>query len=347
MYSKIIEFDDPLWINFLNEYNHEFYQVPEYLKLEQEISGGKILAFYFKRANSSALMPFLIKNLEYPINGYEFDSKSPYGYSGILFSKDFNIDYYKDFFSELITLSKDLGILTHFIRLNPIYNNQKFPLSKVIDQQMHGPTVFVDLKTSLKELESNISSNHRRNINKLVKSDYRTVVNDWSHYEDFKDIYSESMIRLNAKDYYRFESEYFEKLRRILGKNMLLASVVDNENKVVSAAIFSSYNSIVQYHLGATSSDHLDVAPSKLLFKDVISYFKEMGAEILHLGGGLATSEDSLFNFKKGFSKSLLEFCSLNIITDYEKYGKYNELVMKLKNSKPEDPDFFPVYRNV
>ena len=346
MHSEILEYNDSKWLKYLEQNEHEFYQVPLYLKLEQEIGGGEIKAFYFKKNNSEALVPFIMKKLplKYKVD-YLFDAKSPYGYSGILFSSNFDKNLIELFFDELLLLSRKSKILTHFIRLNPIYNQQEFPLSRMIDQQFHGPTVYVDLQLSESALEQQISNNHRRNISKLVGLGFTTEINNWSQYDDFQSLYLKTMKRLNAKSYYHFNKEYFEKFKSILAEKLYLACTKDSEGKVVSSAIFSNYNGIVQYHLGATDENYLKIAPSKLLFSDVIKYFKYKEARLLHLGGGLGTSEDSLFRFKKGFGNGIFEFCSLNLITDRSSYLEYSAFVEKNTESVMED-DFFPTYRS-
>jgi lipid II:glycine glycyltransferase (peptidoglycan interpeptide bridge formation enzyme) len=106
----------------------------------------------------------------------------------------------------------------------------------------------------------------------------------------------------------------------------------------------------VQYHLGGTKNEFLKQAPSKLMFDYVRFWAKERGNKFLHLGGGVGSAKDSLYNFKAGFSKQRHLFLTLRLITDQQKYDSLVELRAKtLKTAAKNlvDSNFFPAYRSL
>ena len=80
--------------------------------------------------------------------------------------------------------------------------------------------------------------------------------------------------------------------------------------------LFFEHAGIVQYHLGGTRDRFLETAPMKLLFHFARGWFKERGAEALHLGGGVGGKADALLHFKAGFSPLRARFHTWRIVAD-------------------------------
>jgi hypothetical protein len=62
----------------------------------------------------------------------------------------------------------------------------------------------------------------------------------------------------------------------------------------------------------------------------------------LHLGGGVGFKEDSLFDWKKGFSDLSFNYYSLRQVVNKEVYAT---LIGDRGLNPQEDVDFFPLYR--
>jgi lipid II:glycine glycyltransferase (peptidoglycan interpeptide bridge formation enzyme) len=80
------------------------------------------------------------------------------------------------------------------------------------------------------------------------------------------------------------------------------------EGKVICGGLFILCDGIVQYHLSGTLGEFLELAPMKLLLDTVRLWANERKGRVLHLGGGVGAQEDSLFEFKAGFSDRRHEF---------------------------------------
>lgn len=80
----------------------------------------------------------------------------------------------------------------------------------------------------------------------------------------------------------------------------------------------------------------------KLLIDEATIVGREHNMEYLHLGGGVGGNEDSLFEFKSGFSDTILNFKTWRFVSDQE---EYNKLVQARWDNQPIKSDFFPLYR--
>jgi hypothetical protein len=151
------------------------------------------------------------------------------------------------------------------------------------------------------------------------------------------------MARVGAAAYYFFSADYYAELRRALGERLHLL-LVEHGDKVASAALFTECNGLVQYHLGGTREEFLPQAPMKLLFHFARTWFKQRGARLMHLGGGLASRDDSLLHFKAGFSSRRARFHSWRLITAP---AAYDALVADWRRESGREPrgTFFPAYR--
>jgi thiamine pyrophosphokinase len=75
---------------------------------------------------------------------------------------------------------------------------------------------------------------------------------------------------------------------------------------------------------------------------------KQRGNRIFHLGGGLGSRQDSLFDFKASFSKQRHPFYTLRLITDSQNYRNLIKARAMEMNINPEEliqTSYFPAYR--
>jgi hypothetical protein len=81
----------------------------------------------------------------------------------------------------------------------------------------------------------------------------------------------------------------------------------------------------------------------KLLFDEASVIGKNMGMRYLHLGGGVGGREDSLFNFKCGFSDLFMNFNTWRYIANL---SIYNNLVEERCKNTDFNTMKFPLYRS-
>ncbi len=150
---------------------------------------------------------------------------------------------------------------------------------------------------------------------------------------------------MDAGDYYNFPTTYFNNLKRALGDRLHLCTVHSPTGEPASAGLFTRHNGIVQFHLSGSARQHRHLSPSKLMLFDMIMWAKSRGDRVVHLGGGVGSQKDSLFDFKAGFSNSRSHFETIRIVTDERRYSYCAELDEKNSGMSAGDA-FFPGYRS-
>jgi lipid II:glycine glycyltransferase (peptidoglycan interpeptide bridge formation enzyme) len=212
-----------------------------------------------------------------------------------------------------------------------------------------GETVFIDLRLSEAEIWQETRPEHRNKINRCKRAGFTArMVQVEQYISEFITIYEETMERVGAAQSYYFNKDYYLELRDALGEQLHLC-IVELNNQVACAGLFTECCGIVQYHLGGTRNHFLKQAPSKLMFDYVRFWAKDRGNEVFHLGGGVGSAKDSLYHFKAGFSKQRDNFMTLRLITDEIKYRELVELRAKSLNTDATillATSFFPAYRS-
>lgn len=343
MEFEIIELDNPKWDDYINScYIYDFHHTSCFHKIEVK-SKEKAKLFIVKTKQELIALPLIIKKI--PLTNY-YDATSVYGYCGPLASQSFEklskklILYFK---KEFIKYCNQNNIISVFSRLHPLvsYNNFFSDFGECKDLNK---TIIIDLKLPLDEQRKGYRKSNKSEINQLVKKKGYVVENisphDDKQINEFVNIYHETMKRVNAKEYYFFDFNYFKKLlNNLCFKCHLLVAIKDNN--MAAGAIFTETKSIMQYHLAGTKQEYIKDTSMKLIIDKARLLGNKNKLHYLHLGGGVdGEDEDSLFRFKAGFSKQFCQFSVWNMIVNQQ---AYHSLVKEKGNIKANN--FFPLYR--
>lgn len=342
-----INYQDVQWETMLTESDYDLYHLPGFASLEADLLGGKAIGWYHVSGDEKYLMPLIQREIG---SAGRYDLVSPYGYPGLLYNRITNpINDQKA--SQVLNLfeqeAREAGYVSSFIRLNPLWNAWKVvegerTLNDHVRQWFHGGTISVDLRASETAIKDSFSENHRRNLRRLHSLGFTAQVNKWESIDGFVAAYRQTMKRRMAHPYYFFPDDYFRKLRDMLGDKLLYVSVCDADGRFSSGGLFTLFNPVMQYHLGATLTDQLYLSPSKLMMDAAIAYGKLNNARTLHLGGGLGGSTtDGLFRFKKGFGRLYHPYSTLRFVHDPKRYDELKRQG-KFQNTPAE---YFPEYR--
>ncbi len=355
MNTKIIKLRDVLWLETLSDISHDIYHLPEYLYLEAVRNSAQAEAILITDGDKIFFLPYLLREcndlFDENIDTTKFyDVVSPYGYPGILLSESALNDgeFIKLAFDRLISTFRDLGFYSAFIRLHPILNDGIRQILSNDICKTNGETISINLTLSEAEIWQQTRQTHRNQINKSKRSGMiPAIIPFQSGISQFKSIYYETMNRLKADDNYYFDDEYFFNFSKL--ENNVHLSIVKLEEQTICAGIFTECCGIIQYHLSGTRNEFFKQSPNVLMLDYVRLWAKERGNQFLHLGGGLGGDNDSLFQFKAGFSKLRSSFDTLRIILDQEKYLHLLSLRASRLNANTEDllnSKFFPAYRS-
>jgi len=337
-----------------SSYNYDFYHLSSYHNIAELRGEGKAYLFVYKENGQFIAVPFLLRPI-LRIEGLKergkslFDVTSVYGYVGpvsnIPTKKN---DILSKFGEALLDIFKEKSVVTAFSRLHPIWRNNYF--LKLGDLIRLGKTVSIDLSLSLEDQFRLFRDNHKRDIKKLRSMNIKVYLdNDWKYLEDFIKTYKATMHRAKALEYYFFDKQYFLLLKKYFGKNLKLF-VAEYDGQIIGSGLFSICNSIVQYHLGGINPDFSKISPLKIILDEVRIWATGQKAKLFHLGGGVGSYEDSLYNFKAGFSDRYHQFYVWKLVVNpsiFEELKKTHENWRQENQWELINPDYFPPYRSI
>ena len=339
--------DDPRWRNILDRSQHDFYHLPEYAALMGKMEQRQAFAFYAMDSGRECLIPLLRRQLpdQYESQSAWCDLQSPYGYPAPLFTHPEDLESVERFLKALVLASNELGACSIFLRLHPLFGFGPGLRTDCFRLRPHGETVSVNLSQSEEEMWSQTRSGHKYEIRRLEKMGFTTAIDEWTFLDAFIRMYFETMERVDADQYYKFDSRYFTDLKAALGDHLHLCCVLSPEGQPVAAGLFTCAGNIMQYHLSGSDPIFHRLAPTKLMLHTMRLWGKQHGCAILHLGGGLGADHDALFQFKAGFSKDLHRFQTCRIIVNQQRYSVL-KLRAGLSPSCAADLDavYFPPY---
>ncbi|ALA60751.1 GNAT family N-acetyltransferase [Nitrospira moscoviensis] len=344
MNADFISHDDARWRQFLKNTKHDCYHLPEYAEIAAADEDALPTAFYAEDGQAACLIPLLVRPIPAALNAPAdwFDCASPYGYSGIVTSP--SEERWEPFLDAFRSAARARGIVSAFIRLHPLFPLHREALEPAGRLVRHGRTVFIDLSTPKESVWLQVSSNHRRNIRRLVRSGFQCSLDEWSRLPEFVDMYHATMRRVGAPQSYFFSPRYFESLRDKLGPRVHLACVLSPSGELAAGSLLIVTEGIVEYHLGGSADRYLPLAPSKLAMDFIWRWSQEQAYDILHLGGGVGAVEDSLFHFKAGFSPARGEFYTYRLVIDERKHAALQQMAHSVRRAAANG-DFFPAYR--
>lgn len=353
----ILETTSKQWSSVLMSLQYDFYQLPEYLSLEANRTNSIAKAFLAVEGEKVFFIPFLMRSCQNIIQTKKeiFDVFSPYGYPGILLSEAAKQD---NFFCQLAlekfcSFLKEQNVCSAFLRLHPILNENIDAIFNSNVWLENGTTVSIDLTSSPEQMWKDTKPNHRNKINRCLKKFALTAkISKFSEgINSFCQLYEETMSRVAAKDiYYSFNTEYFQQMDCLMSEYLYICLVTSSSGQVASAGLYTKVGKIVQAAFGGISNDFVKQSPSILEIDAVRYWAKQQGCQYLHLGGGVGGSQDSVYQFKAGFSRIRHKFKTMRLIINPKNYHYLVESRAKSLNLESLElykSNFFPAYRTI
>lgn len=337
--------EDTRWSEALARVDHDVYHLPGYLALEARRMGGRAIAALVGWDDEALLVPLVARDVD---GGNARDLSSPYGYAGLLTSGRSDAVLALEAIQFLLDELRQRGYCSLFLRLHPILNASVGGLPSHAVHET-GATVVVDLTRPADELWRGVRKSELHQARRLERRGLEVRFETaGAALDDFYDIYLETMHRVSAAPvYFEFDLGYFLELASALGERLVLCTVREGD-EVLAAKLYTRSSGIVQNLLGGTRTGALSTQPSVLETIEAMRYFRERGARVLHLGGGVGGRKDSLFHFKEGFSHEVVPYRTMRVILDGETYERYSaERARELGVGVGElaEHEFFPLYR--
>jgi len=325
----------------------DIYYLPEYAYLFELKGDGKAHCFvYYDGPDHIVLYPFLRRNInELPafadLPGDLTDITSSYGYGGYLRNSQ-QIDMYR-FISLFHQYCQENNIISEFVRFHPFLENHAY-CEKSVSPQLWNEIVYFDLNNSEEDIWKAIARTARQGINKAVAANITLSYDpDFEHMDRFCDLYTETMNKVGADNYYFFSQSWFENMVKLLKDHMALFHAIQ-EGEIIGSMINFHCGDYICIFLAGSNPEKLHLRPNNFLYFKSALWAKAMGFKKYLLGGGLKPN-DSLFKFKTLFSPLRAPFYLGKVIHNPEQYQYLcnRKLEGSLTDSNPNG--FFPLYR--
>lgn len=336
----------------------DVYFTPEYGAAVSNVESGSWELFVVRfNDGCSCFYPYIKREILSPsLRQPAFDLVGPYGYSGPWSSGRVFAHHWFLFREEFRKEAHVRQYVSEFIRFSPY-----LPLQQEIFRQLKDVLSWQHLETYAVSLlnkcgyPTGARKNHRRKVKKARENglfpEFETLVSTQSNlFRDFLSLYEATMDRRSASSYYHFPTTYYDALlnalREVQGRIYIV--VVYNTDKNASAAsLILHYRDVLHYHLGGSSEMGRRLGAMDLMFQAVIEYGYQLGAQLLHLGGGLKPL-DGLSSFKRSLSNLQYEWYLGKSILNKELYSLLlheRASFLNVDCDTLEKTGFFPAYR--
>ena len=288
---------------------YDVYYLSGYTKAFETHGDGEANLLYYTSENLRGINVIMKRDVSEDNNFLEkieknkfFDIVTPYGYGGWLFEGEQHEESIEKFCSEYKKWCDESGIISEFVRFNPVLDNVSGICEKVYDTTALGNTVAI-LLDDKEKIWDRFSSKNRGHIRAAIKAGVTVKIdNSEDMFEIFRDIYNTTMDRDEAKSYYYFQKDFFESIKNDLKNNATLFTAYLGE-KPIASSIMIFANGYMNYHLSGQLYEYRKYSGTSLILYEAAKWGCERGYKWLHLGGGLGAQEGPLYDFKKSFYK--------------------------------------------
>jgi serine/alanine adding enzyme len=281
------------------------------------------------------------------------DAVSPYGYSGVFASPSLSGEQVQQAWSATVSCLRDLGVISVLLRHSPLVPQPSdlFGLPGLRSVVSGHPTVVLE-PAERESAWSGLEKHCRNKIRKATKNGYTGSVRPAEDQDlmtggAFRNLYEQTMDRLDAAAMYDFSDDYYKALLGGLGSSLLIAQVRDERGVVVSCNLLMRHAERLHSHLSCSNREDARMGSNNLLKWTSIEFAIDQGLSQFHLGGGL-DARDSLFSFKHSFGGRELEYCVSGLVTDDQLYQAQVERRAKELDTTSEallTSSYFPAYR--
>ncbi len=319
----------------------DIYHTPEYHAAHEANGDGTALCFVAEEGENLLLHPFMLRDI--PGTGWR-DIETVYGYGGPLANQGAG-SFLRMASACWVEYCRRIRVVAEFIRFNPISGNHALyhPLATK-DRE----TVVLDLSGTPADLMARYSKRHRN----MIRRAEREGLVCWQLCTGreippaFIDLYSRTMARCAATEYYSFGPAYFDALRHGLGDRLLLFGV-QGGTTLSAAAIFMRYGDRLHYHLAGSDPNSPGYGDNNLLLHTAALWGQANGCRWLHLGGGRTPNPgDSLLHFKSSVSSERRVFYTGRRVHNQAAYDQLcGEWMARHQDTVAYRPDYFLLWR--
>ncbi len=337
----ILSDDKNIWKSFissLDDENFDIYHTYEFNNIYS--TRNEILFFLLQEKKNYIFFPILKKKIK--DTGY-FDFETPYGYGGPITNCPEDIDFLNSSIKKFKELALKEKIVAGIFRFSPYLSEKCIYNIKSIEKIYSSKTVILNINNE-KNYES-IFKKYSKDIKTRIKKNKNSylISNEINAIQRFYNIYNKRMLDHNADESYFFEKEYFDKIG-LLNENFWKVIEIYNDTKIIGGAIILQNRNYCNIHLSSSLKEFFKLSPNVIIRDAIIKYCLDNSIKVLHFGGGRTNQlNDSLLNFKKKFSKDLIDYNLGGIIFNKKVYLNFC-INWEKKNSKDPKKKKFTNY---
>lgn len=341
--------DESRWAEVLDQIGrYDFCHLHSYSRLAERSGHGRARMFVYASGEHVLAFPLLLREIETSaVEGTRetpHDVTSVYGYAGPISKRsDVPEDIASHFMGFVSDYFREHSVVSALSRMHPLLDQSSI-LDAVGEVVPVGCTLSVDLSVPESEQISAYRRNHRQDIKRLSAMGVVCEEVGAERLDDFVEMYYENMDRVKATRAYYFSRAYFEHLLTEMGDVSHLFMCF-HDGAPIAGSIFTHCRGIVQWHLSGSRGDFDGPPPGKLIFDVGRRWANRLGARVLHLGGGVGGRKDTLYHFKRGFTKREHTYSVWRHVVDADLYAELTRAVSELSGAAPDD-GFFPLYRH-
>lgn len=169
----------------LGSFEHDMYHLPAYVAFAARHEQGTAGAILVENRSPVLLLPVLLRSLPETLAAPTTwcDATTPYGYPAPLLAPRATADDAKEALEACLQQLVAMDVVTLFLRLHPLLDFPRGALDAFGAIVDHGRTVTVPLDREEAGLMQGLRSNHRRDVRKLGRRGFRTILDDWRYEE--------------------------------------------------------------------------------------------------------------------------------------------------------------------
>lgn len=298
-----------------------------------EPEGTRPVLLAFNDGAGEVALPLLLRPLP---DGNGWDATSAYGYGGPVGRGAPDL---AAFGAALDRWATEYGVVSTFLRLNPLLGNGRLvpPTAQLIDV---GYTVGWDLSPG-RNLRRSMQTARREAVGRAERAGVSvTVTARPSGLEDFREVYEESLRRLEAEDRYYPPESYWQAL---LTQDQLLVPVLVEgrvEGRLVYGLLCLLSDRWLHSHFVGGNQEARALNASAACYFAAAQWGQAHGLDCFHLGGGLGgNTTSSLYEYKQRFDPSSPPhlFQVAKLVHDRKRYRQLADT--------DETDGFFPPWR--
>lgn len=295
MAFSILELDSPEWtsrLGSLPDHKRDVHFYPQMYAPYVATYGWAAKAALTVEGEDFIIQPFLLT--------HDGQMRHAYNFGGPIGAHKENAGAFAQHRASLWKWGVEHSVTSCFITLNPfLYTHQCMFLNEHGNLVQHAKeVVFIDLNNM------KLRGTTRRLANKAqgLGAQVMTVSPTKENVQVFNEIYTNTMDRAKAKEYWYTPPKFFQELLLLAGGKLMLVTY-KGEVEAGCIIIPSYANRICYYHYAGSYNRYPQDGISHMMVLAAAEFAKSLGCDKLHLGGGVtADPNDGLLTFKAGFS---------------------------------------------